>query len=1364
MKTRTVHCGPFANQSEIEAFNKLKSGLVSLPRDGEWVLLTNVAFSVTHQLQSDEIDVVAVGPPGVRVIEVKHWANRHLPLAEEEAERVTMKARRVGTTLRRLVSSLPHVEGVVLLTQASSAITKFKCGSRIRGVRFCSLKQWRDAVDADGSPTLTEGQVRKLVHALAPEHAVASGNSLRRLAGYVNLELLDTRHERFHRVYSGKHSATRDRAILHLYDMSAAPSGRARAQARWYHDLLRQLQQRGWAPRILDSFQDVPTHAGEMSFFTVLDQDAPSLAERRADPSWDIQSRLALARSAVRAVRELHQTAGPDGQPLVHGNLSPDAIRVLHDDSVALHGLGHSGSLLHGSAHADGGEARTDATGAGPVREGAPATSGPATDLADLCTSLSTLFGDSADDSQAAKAMELLGRSARAETVTESIVHLEWLENSLGKLLDNPAGAAPPPPARFWSEGQEVSFRGQRYRVVARLGSGAAVTAFKVVELHAATGEEVGTFVAKVAHGEESGTRARDSHQLVRGTVGRQPGLSTVFEVAGEWSADEITALMSWVDGAPLADFAGVLPLLARDHDTDGSELAARWLRTMCEALDALHRNGLVHGDVSPDNLIVSGEDLVLTDYDCVTRVDDPVTALGTSPYRSPNRVRGGPASPAHDVHALAASFFHILCDREPFARQGDMGRKAELDWREDERSLYPALADFLDRALSNEAHGGFSSAGAALEALRPAIAQVRPSEDAGAGKTEDIGPDDVTAPVREGEEGVGDHETAPRRAESQPNKVPWLEQLLASYPGSRWGNSETRGLDSDFARDTYVETELEAELWEQITERKVGLVILCGNAGDGKTALLQHLAQELEMGSHQSSERIIDRVLENGTRVRMNLDGSAAHEGRSAHELLDEFLEPFRDGGPAPDGVVHLLAVNDGRLLEWIHSGPRETPLKGILLRLLDGSEDWRKHPSIRFHHLNRRSRVGKVSPADRRITTEFLQRLLQGLYGGEEAERTWEPCTTCTARERCKVFETARVFGPGSLPNRAADEVRGRARDRLFEALQAVHLRGETHLTVRELRSALSYILFGTRFCEDYHGDSSGEAEPSYWDRAFDPESPGRQGEVLRELVQLDPALEAHPKIDRRLIRESLGPSGGDDARKLASLRRRAYFEWTDERIRETARGELPKKCLGLARGRNLDRFRELPLLDDDDRSQLCHDLCRGIARIGDLPAMALDRADVVPLRITPRTPTETSFWTEKPIDRFRLEAERLGVSSNNGEPDGNGADRELHRAALLIYRYDDGREEKLAMGAELFHRLLRLGSGYQLGDISTDDTFARLSIFLQRLVQENDRELMAWNPIRDETVHRLSIQMSDVHRQELVIQPVGGEGGDS
>src|ERR1051325_11775895 len=73
MRVTLFCCGPAANDSELRAFEHLRSNLASAPGIGEWILLTNLAFSVTHQLQSDEIDIIAIGPPGVRVIEVKHW-------------------------------------------------------------------------------------------------------------------------------------------------------------------------------------------------------------------------------------------------------------------------------------------------------------------------------------------------------------------------------------------------------------------------------------------------------------------------------------------------------------------------------------------------------------------------------------------------------------------------------------------------------------------------------------------------------------------------------------------------------------------------------------------------------------------------------------------------------------------------------------------------------------------------------------------------------------------------------------------------------------------------------------------------------------------------------------------------------------------------------------------------------------------------------------------------------------------------------------------------------------------------------------------------------------------------------------------
>ena len=60
---------------------------------------------------------------------------------------------------------------------------------------------------------------------------------------------------------------------------------------------------------------------------------------------------------------------------------------------------------------------------------------------------------------------------------------------------------------------------------------------------------------------------------------------------------------------------------------------------------------------------------------------------------------------------------------------------------------------------------------------------------------------------------------------------------------------------------------------------------------------------------------------------------------------------------------------------------------------------------------------------------------------------------------------------------------------------------------------------------------------------------------------------------------------------------------------------------------------------------------------------------------------------------------------------------------------------------MGAELFHFLLELSEGYQLGDVSTDDTFSNLSIFVRRVRQENEDELHAWNPVDENSIYKIS-----------------------
>ena len=171
------------------------------------------------------------------------------------------------------------------------------------------------------------------------------------------------------------------------------------------------------------------------------------------------------------------------------------------------------------------------------------------------------------------------------------------------------------------------------------------------------------------------------AYQLARSHLQHQ-AVSGIFEVASEWRENEFTALMTWVEGSPLRDFVGVLPLLVDDLDeTSADALTLFWLRAMCEALDVLHRNGLIHGDVNPGNLIVSGRDLVLTDYDFVGRIDEPITAPGAVLYCSPSYQTGRPASPSDDLYALAASFFHVIFEHEPFRYDGAPAKERGLNW-----------------------------------------------------------------------------------------------------------------------------------------------------------------------------------------------------------------------------------------------------------------------------------------------------------------------------------------------------------------------------------------------------------------------------------------------------------------------------------------------------------------------------------------------------------------------------------------------------------------------------------------------------------------------------------------------------------
>jgi tRNA A-37 threonylcarbamoyl transferase component Bud32 len=277
------------------------------------------------------------------------------------------------------------------------------------------------------------------------------------------------------------------------------------------------------------------------------------------------------------------------------------------------------------------------------------------------------------------------------------------------------------------------------YEVVEFLGAGA------MGDVYAGVNEVIGKKVAikvikrKLAASAEAATRflreARAANQV------DHPNVVDVFAL-GRLPDGRLYLVMDLLDGAPLS------ARLKGGKRLGGGEALAL-LAPIASALDAAHARGVVHRDLKPDNVFVTGTpgepQVHVLDFGIAKLLssgsggdDRPETLtaqgswLGTPAYMAPEQWSADGAGPASDRYALGVIAYQMLAGDVPF-RAGSLPAMMEKHFRAPVPSLStgagalpPAVDEVLTRALAKDPEARFATAQEMIGALRDALGTAR--------------------------------------------------------------------------------------------------------------------------------------------------------------------------------------------------------------------------------------------------------------------------------------------------------------------------------------------------------------------------------------------------------------------------------------------------------------------------------------------------------------------------------------------------------------------------------------------------------------------------------------------------------------
>ncbi|MGK2320812.1 Stk1 family PASTA domain-containing Ser/Thr kinase [Gordonia rhizosphera] len=148
------------------------------------------------------------------------------------------------------------------------------------------------------------------------------------------------------------------------------------------------------------------------------------------------------------------------------------------------------------------------------------------------------------------------------------------------------------------------------------------------------------------------------------------PTIVQVFDT-GEAETDDGPLpfiVMEYVDGDTLRD-------VLRANGSVSPRQAMTWMADVAAAMDFSHRNGIVHRDMKPANVMIDRSGAVkVMDFGIARAMSDSTSTmtqtsavLGTAQYLSPEQARGIKVDPRSDIYSMGCVLFELLTGEPPF-------------------------------------------------------------------------------------------------------------------------------------------------------------------------------------------------------------------------------------------------------------------------------------------------------------------------------------------------------------------------------------------------------------------------------------------------------------------------------------------------------------------------------------------------------------------------------------------------------------------------------------------------------------------------------------------------------------------------